>query len=65
MATEKENCMPKKYFLRLPFFIFLLTFITFSPAKAVNQSINYQGLLANSSGNPVSDGPHTLTFRIY
>ncbi|TAK96141.1 hypothetical protein EPO05_02505, partial [Patescibacteria group bacterium] len=53
-----------------PFCVFLLSLSAFSfllatPALAVSQSINYQGLLANSAGNPVSDGPHTLTFRIY
>ena len=27
--------------------------------------LNYQGKLTDSSGNPVSDGTHSITFRIY
>ncbi len=31
----------------------------------IPHSINYQGKLTNPSGSPVSDGTHSVTFRIY
>ena len=32
---------------------------------AVPTTMNFQGRLAKKDGTPVSDGTHTLTFRIY
>jgi hypothetical protein len=46
--------------------LFLL--LTVAPAVSlatVPQQINYQGFLADSSGNPVSDGNYTMSFDIY
>ena len=49
------------------FFGLLLLFTTVPAASlaTVPQQINYQGYLADSSGNPVSDGNYTMSFDIY
>jgi len=53
----------------LTLFIFtslLLYLLLFSPAFAqIPRLINYQGKLTDTDGNPVSDGTHSIAFRIY
>lgn len=44
--------------------LFLLTFIPVSGYSAVPQTINYQGYLTDSDGNPI-DGTVQMTFSIY
>lgn len=31
----------------------------------IPNAISYQGILVNSTGDPVADGPHTIKFRVY
>jgi len=46
--------------------LLLVSASSFSQAiTAAPTSMNFQGRLATSSGNPIPDGVHTLTFRIY
>lgn len=46
--------------------IILLLFIsTISFSQSIPQSINYQGLLKDASGNVVQNGDYTLTFKLY
>ena len=44
--------------------IWLLLFSTVSFAAATPKLVNYQGLLADSTGNPLS-GIYSMVFRIY
>jgi hypothetical protein len=50
------------------FFIFsvliILVFLASFSLAEIPKMINYQGMLTDNSGNPLS-GPHNLTFRIY
>ncbi|MBD3257905.1 hypothetical protein GF377_05690 [candidate division GN15 bacterium] len=39
--------------------------LTVSVSAEVPSTMSYQGRLADSSGNPVADTPHDITFRIY
>jgi len=42
------------------------SFLSTTPAHAaINQQINYQGRLLDSSGTPVADGTYDMRFRIY
>ncbi|MBU2044643.1 MAG: hypothetical protein KJ619_05415 [Candidatus Omnitrophica bacterium] len=52
--------------MRKPIFFLLFTFLLFTSSFAqIPPLINYQGKLTDSSGNPVTDGTHSITFRIY
>jgi FtsZ-binding cell division protein ZapB len=42
----------------------MFLFVSISFAAAVPKLVNYQGMLADSAGNPLT-GSHSLTFRIY
>ena len=57
----------RNYFFYFRFFIILLlAFMPFSTAVAqVPQQINFQGLLTDTSGNPVPDDDYEMTFAIY
>jgi len=46
--------------------LFTFIFLLFSPIYAqIPHLINYQGKLTDTDGNPVSDGTHSIVFRIY
>ena len=52
----------KKKIIVLMFFVFAMT--TFGYAD-ISRTFNYQGRLTDLTGNPVSDGNYTVTFRLY
>jgi len=43
----------------------VLVLITITIHAEVPGTMNYQGCLNDASGDPVTDGPHNVTFRIY
>lgn len=43
----------------------LLTIVPVATHATVPQQINYQGILADSDGNPVPDGDYDMLFKIY
>jgi len=45
--------------------VFSLFFISYSFATTIPQIINYQGILTDTSGNPVPDGQYGIVFSIY
>ena len=45
--------------------IILLLFFPFLLISQIPQTLNYQGLLKDNSGNPVSDGNYSVVFSIY
>jgi len=44
---------------------FILFFLTSVSYAQIPRLINYQGKLTDTNGNPVADGNHSVTFRIY
>jgi hypothetical protein len=45
--------------------VFAIVLIGLSANAAIPQTINYQGLLTDSGGNPLSDSTYSVTFTIY
>ncbi len=43
----------------------LLVFSAIASAIPAQRTVNYQGRLTDSSGNPVADGNYVITFRLY
>ena len=53
---------PLKLTLLITTTILIISTLSFAE---IPHSINYQGKLTDPSGSPVSDGTHSVTFRIY
>jgi len=51
--------------MQLLFTILVFAFIPIAINADVPGSMNYQGYLTDSNGNPVADIPHNITFKIY
>src|SRR3990172_7409283 len=62
LLGEISMSNPKKYVLET--LLLMMALITEVSAQAP-RLINYQGLVATSTGVPVSDGTHTFDFRIF
>jgi hypothetical protein len=56
MRTQKNS---------ITLFCIIALFLMSSPALAVPPLINYQGMLSDTTGNPVADGQYSMTFKLY
>ena len=64
LARSTERSM--QMFRNLPRLVLVTAIVGGSLAQAaVPKLLNYQGRLTDGSGNPVADGGHTITFRIW
>ena len=52
-------------FPQIPILLLALITLAASVSAEVPNTMNYQGRLTDSSGNPVADIPHNITFKIY
>jgi len=55
----------QKPILKVILVSFILFFLTSVSYAQIPRLINYQGKLTDTGGNPVADGSHSVTFRIY
>ncbi len=60
-----EDCLTKFKISQIPLLALMLIVFIVPVNSEVPSTMNYQGRLTDSTGNPVADAPHNIIFKIY